>query len=30
MHMQDQIFEGSQSETDLQLKLGIKFLSLNI
>lgn len=30
MHMQDQIFEGSQREMDLQLKLGLNFLPLNI
>lgn len=29
-HMQDQIFEGSQSEMDLQLKLALNFLPLNI
>lgn len=28
--MQDQIFEGSQSEMDLQLKLALNFLPLNI
>lgn len=30
MHTEDQIFEGSQSETDLQLKLDINILPLNI